>query len=360
MKRKIMLIISLIILPFFLLSCSNNVGESSTSIIPSSGEVSSSKQHTHSYDVSLSSDYSKIIYNCDGCEDKIEVIPNFNFSYNYGYFDLERYQIKKKAQKFYLEIYVKLLNLSKSEINLSKTTKNNSEYYVIATLNYLDFSLSKSQALAIWHLVILDNPEFYFTSKTVLSSSEEIVLLCDESYASYDSRRNVNIKLDEFKAGINARVDDIRNTISDIHDYILENTQYAYDYDLSGNKVAKTNFDVYEISGILLNGEGVCEAYSKIFVYMLKLYNIKSIIYTGSGVLLSGNVESHAWNLVEIDGDYYGFDLTWNDSSNSRLNYGMSYSKLSERHIANTSDSMALETGVNYIYAMPKMALQEL
>ena len=43
--------------------------------------------------------------------------------------------------------------------------------------------------------------------------------------------------------------------------------------------------------------------------YLLKLLGIESVIVTGNA-----NAQSHAWNLVRLDGEYYYMDTTWGNS----------------------------------------------
>ena len=206
-------------------------------------------------------------------------------------------------------------------------------------------------------MVILDNPEFYFVEKTALSSDKDIILLCNELYANYEQRKIVNDKINELKTTIKST--NKLDILNEVYDYVIDNMTYAYDT-TNGEKVPKTSFDCYEISGALKDKEGVCEAYSKLFAYMLKLNGIKAIVYSGDGIKLSGDTVRHMWTLVEINNLYYGFDLTWDDSNSNKENFGLSLVNLTKRHKVKEFDSSSLEKGVDYIYKMPTMATENL
>ena len=341
----------LIILSFFIMilsSCSDDKNQEENN-----NEITCE----HSYNYVLSEDCSKIIGECQNCDFSYEIAPNFNFSYNYGYFDLNRFGNAKNAQKLYLNIYLKIYDFSKSNTDLKATSLNGENIYQIASINYTNLALSKEEAMAIWHLVILDNPEFYFVEKSVKTSSTDILILCNDLYANYEQRKTIDDEITELKI---IKFDgDVLKKISEIHDYVIDNMSYAYEY-VNNEKVAKTNFDSYELSGALLYKEGVCEAYCKLFGYLLKCNGIKSIMYVGDGILLSGKSVRHSWTLVEIDNLYYGFDLTWNDSNSNRAFYGLSEDNLNQRHQVIPFSSSNIKIGIDYIYKMPSMALENL
>lgn len=89
-----------------------------------------------------------------------------------------------------------------------------------------------------------------------------------------------------------------------IHDYIVNNSRYDNRL-LTSGIVPPESYSSY---GILSLGLGVCEGYAKAMKYLLDGTGIKSIIVIGES-----KGQSHAWNLVEIEGEYYHIDSTWND-----------------------------------------------
>lgn len=87
-----------------------------------------------------------------------------------------------------------------------------------------------------------------------------------------------------------------------INDYIVLTAEY------SDNTVASP----YSPVSILTEGKGVCLAYSLLAQKLLNKAEIESYIVEGE------TTEPHAWNLVNIDGEYYHLDTTWNDPLEDR------------------------------------------
>ena len=130
--------------------------------------------------------------------------------------------------------------------------------------------------------------------------------------------------------------DNIRTTMSDYekvlkaHDYIIENSSYDERLKNEGAVPPESNSSY----GILGLGVGVCEGYAKALKHLLDALEIDSMVVVGT----SRN-ENHAWNLVNIGGDYYHIDPTWddpvtNDGSNIlRHNYfNLSDEEISKTH----------------------------
>ena len=91
----------------------------------------------------------------------------------------------------------------------------------------------------------------------------------------------------------------------------------TYDFDALDN-AAKNNFthvdpeffDSFTAYGILINGVGVCSGYADAFTLIATRAGLESVIVTG---FLQGSLP-HAWNRVNIDGQWYTLDVTNNDN----------------------------------------------
>ena len=94
-----------------------------------------------------------------------------------------------------------------------------------------------------------------------------------------------------------------------IHDYIIENCNYA-------NRQAQDP-KVFTSYGCLIQGRAVCEGYSKATQLLMCAAGIECRTIQGS----RGN-ETHMWNLVRIDNNWYHLDTTWDSKEQiSRYNY---------------------------------------
>lgn len=89
-----------------------------------------------------------------------------------------------------------------------------------------------------------------------------------------------------------------------VHDYIILNSKYDDSLDKTGSIPPESNSSY----GVLALGVGVCDAYAKSMKYILDDLGIESMIVLGKA-----GEDNHAWNLVNIEGDYYHIDPTWND-----------------------------------------------
>ena len=125
--------------------------------------------------------------------------------------------------------------------------------------------------------------------------------------------KNTKKDLDEAEKTINNFIkENIKEDMTDsekirvIYNFIID--KYSYGFAEGDNKNLKER-------NILLGLQGepvVCEAYAMLFSLMANKLGYKTMIITGT--IGENNTETHAWNLVEIDGEWYHIDATWGDS----------------------------------------------
>ncbi len=126
--------------------------------------------------------------------------------------------------------------------------------------------------------------------------------------------------------------------VYEIHNYIVNNTQYAYG-DYLSNKVGDDKYNSY---GVLIKGLGVCDGYAKSFQLLSHKAGVQAVYV--SGIANNGKVtESHAWNKVKLDGDWYIVDTTWDDPVSSKPILRYDYFLKSDKELPRHKESISID-----------------
>lgn len=91
-----------------------------------------------------------------------------------------------------------------------------------------------------------------------------------------------------------------------VHDYIAG--KVAYDPEQQ-----EESFGVY---GALVKGRAVCSGYAEAFKMLMNMLGAECLLVTGE----AGGI-GHAWNLVNLNGEWYHVDVTWDDADEARLTH---------------------------------------
>lgn len=110
----------------------------------------------------------------------------------------------------------------------------------------------------------------------------------------------------QMQSRIDAIVEYIMSSLGGLSEY--EKVKGVYEY-LINNAVYDLSNGGQTICPVLVEGRGVCASYAKSTQFLLQQLGVQAIILDGT----ARNGESHAWNIVRIDGDFYQLDTTWGD-----------------------------------------------
>ena len=98
------------------------------------------------------------------------------------------------------------------------------------------------------------------------------------------------------------------------HDWEMDKMSYKFEYEVKNYNSkdiaysnARTAYDCFKY------GEGVCEAYTRAYKALLDELEIPCVVAGGGYKVSDTQTENHAWNYVEIDGKWYGVDVTHDD-----------------------------------------------
>ncbi len=233
---------------------------------------------------------------------QIPAIENANGSHAYN-------ELPTEAQKqFYLALYSAC---AAYHDNKTADAKIDNGSYIALEVSFDSYGLDSSAAFHVLRALQMDCPIFYWIDSYATARGNALYVHTIVDYADGDARSAYN---EIIYRGILA-FGNPGGTAYDrafyLHDTMLDHMDYAY----KANGSPETALWAHSILGYFTTGYGVCETYAETCSLILNYWGIDNYIVTGyaGGVL-------HAWNLIQMDnGDWYWFDLTWDDQPTAPL-----------------------------------------
>lgn len=145
-----------------------------------------------------------------------------------------------------------------------------------------------------------------FSSHRVSLSNGNNASYLKENFSDTNKLTNQLALLEAIRTEIAKQLDSYSNydKIRYVHNWMINNIEY--DSYLEAE-------EPYSISGALTEGKAVCEGYARGFKYIMDGLGIPCVLVSGEAINSHGETESHAWNYVQLDGNWYAVDVTWDD-----------------------------------------------
>ena len=205
----------------------------------------------------------------------------------------------------------------------------------------------KEEVWAVWLAVTMDHPEFHwwshysFNAKALLDGKKTVVSVSFTYTIDQAERQRRQEELDAivpmYLEGITEESGDYDAAMQ-----VFINLTRELDYDsLTLDREKRQKYrdwdkpdDLRNIYGALVKKKPVCEGYARAYQYLLQKLGMEAIMVAGD-CRPDGR---HAWNIINMEGNYYHMDVTWGDGSNtdpnkSRENISFGYFGLTDQDI---------------------------
>ncbi len=173
-----------------------------------------------------------------------------------------------------------------------------------------------------WNAYTYDNMDLFYidVEKLILTINTTTALSIhnvkisngeNNSYLKQEFQTNINLNeklelLNKIKGQIKSQLEGFTDyvKVKEVHNWLIK----AIEYDTN-----ETTIEPYSIYGALTQGKAVCEGYARSFKYIMDELEIPCVLVSGTATNSNGITESHAWNYVLLNGDWYAIDVTWDD-----------------------------------------------
>lgn len=243
----------------------------------------------------------------------------FAFSYYYQNITLE-------DKALYNKIYSSLINNEKKIDNISSDFDHISD---------------------IFYMVLKDNPQIFYVSNKLNFSTKTYSDKSVENELQFDYKKLSKVEINSINDKLEIIKEKIKKDVKNMSKY--EVVKYCYDY-LILNSYYDLRYDDQSIISVLLNHVGVCTSYAKSFKFLMDYFDIPCILVEGT--FIQSN-QSHVWNMVELDNNWYHVDVTQGDASNIFVDYSyfcISDSQIFKDHILSKNSKVYSATSLKYNY----------
>ena len=193
--------------------------------------------------------------------------------------------------------------------------KNTDGFYDIEPIVLRGYKLESGEIKKVIYAFQNDNPEvFWLASRYYITYRGTDTILKISSVMKKgeyeESLKKLNSQVDKILKSVPEGLSEYKRELF-VHDYIIENCEY------DKANYSQKPWEKYTCLGCLVSKRAVCEGYSKATQLLLMRLGVRCRTITGSR-----GQEHHMWNMVNIGGDWYHLDVTWdNKESLNRYSY---------------------------------------
>ncbi|MCR5302174.1 MAG: hypothetical protein K6E49_07005 [Lachnospiraceae bacterium] len=207
--------------------------------------------------------------------------------------------------------------------------RNVSGYSRKLSMDRFEFAAGQDNIISIYHAMLNDHPELFYLEGTTGRDLDirgfQAGFMSALTFRLGPGSPDEDEMIEKFDKATKNFMSSIDLTASaseierQIHDKLIDTVTYDHDLlnrDLMEGDLGHTAYGALVADSSGLANRAVCDGYAKAFQYLLRQAGINAAVVTGEADSDSGTLSEqgpHAWNIVELDGDWYEVDSCWDD-----------------------------------------------
>lgn len=232
----------------------------------------------------------KIVYLLDN-QNEVKTENNNSYKRYYSYYYID------DVDNYYPYSYKGLLNIIYTVLN--NGWSNFTFYCPVEYVDCIkDIKKITEDNVVLTHINNYAHPYNNFANiRTTVDSAGQVNIEVHKLYTE-PQINEINLKVDEIFSKIDVSLD-LEDKIKYVHDYIVNNTSYDMDK-VNGESKYMSN----TAYGALIQGQAICSGYADAMAIFLTKLNVPNYKIAS---------ETHVWNAIFIDNNWYHLDATWDD-----------------------------------------------
>jgi len=204
-----------------------------------------------------------------------------------------------------------------------------------------------NETAKIFNHILLDNPLLFYVSSFSQSNDlykKRCSVMPEYKYMQKFVRESNNIIMEFLGIFDTLRTKSDVDKEINLHDYCLNTLRYNFSFNDYSNSIL----------GVVLNKSAVCEGISKFVKLAFDYLGIKSLVVNGKAKnpLQDSSMEPHAWNIVEIAGNTYHLDVTYDMTMKGKTNrydyFNLSDEDIKKDHVIISDAPLCTTIGNDY------------
>ncbi len=229
-----------------------------------------------------------------------------------------------------------------------------------AEIDISSYQLTVEEMKCLWFAVANDHPELFWYypyryEYATTGKSNSVVVKIKPTYGVDQAERQrrqeeLDAIVPTYFDGITAETGDYEAALQ-LYLNLAKELDYdslALDREERQKSLSKGQLtDLRNIYGALVQKKPVCMGYAQAYQYLLQKLGMEAIMATGD-CIPDG---SHAWNIINMESDYYHVDVTWGDGSNT--DPGKNREEISYGYFGLTDQDILLSRTINNVPMPP-------
>lgn len=178
----------------------------------------------------------------------------------------------------------------------------------LTELDIYAFRVTPAQLEDVYMHVMDTHPEFFYVNYYFYyyyngygyATKIEIDYIIPMSQLA-QAKNTYNTKIAEIMSGVDSNWNTLQKLIY-LHDYMVD----RYSYDMRFYDASQKDQAIYDAYNLMVQETGVCQAYTMLYYALMQQVGVP-VSYA-----LSESMD-HVWNVVQLGGNWYHVDVTWDD-----------------------------------------------